>query len=131
MITLKELIGNNDFDELPPSTQSNLYELLSRINKVRVLWDKPMIVTSGLRSMEHHLEIYRKKGVTHVPMQSNHLYGRAVDISDVKRELQSWCKENVHALESIGIWMEDFRYTPTWLHFQIVAPKSGNRFFVP
>ena len=131
MIALREILGNQDIEELSPEIQSNLFELLSRVNKVRTAYNKTLIVTSGFRSMKHHLEIYKAKGVTKVPLQSNHLYGRAVDILDTKRELQAWCKANVPLLENIGLWMEDFRYTPNWVHVQIVPPASGNRFFIP
>jgi len=102
MITLKELIKDQDFDELDESIQSNLYELLNRINKIRTAYGKPMVVTSGLRTMEKHLAIYAAKGITDkskIPMRSNHLYGRAVDISDPNRELQKWIAENEHLLE--------------------------------
>ena len=113
---------------------SNLPILLERINKVRSAWGNPMTVTSGLRSMEDHLRIYREKGITDpskIPMGSSHLKGAACDIFDPKQELQAWCKANEKLLEEIGLWMEDFSATPNWVHFQIVAPRSGNRFFKP
>ena len=98
-----------------------------------------MSVTSGYRSEADHLRIYTEKAKkeckpfdkSKVPMGSQHLRGAAVDISDPNKELQSWCKENVKLLESAELWMEDFSATPNWCHFQIFAPKSGNRFFKP
>jgi len=134
MITLKELIKDQDFDELDESIQSNLYELLNRINKIRTAYNKPMIVTSGLRTMEHHLAIYAAKGITDkskIPMRSNHLYGRAVDISDPDRELQKWIENNVPLLEVVGLWCESFLFTKTWVHMQFNPPLSGRRFFIP
>lgn len=135
MITLGELLkGQCDIEELDETTKSNLYELLNRINKVRARYGFPMIVTSGYRTMQHHIDIYKKKGITDlskIPLKSNHLYGRAVDISDRNGQLQRWCLANVKILESIGLWMEHFSATKTWVHFQIVPPKSGNRFFMP
>jgi uncharacterized protein YcbK (DUF882 family) len=135
MITIRELLSNQcSFDDLDENIQSNITELHARINKVREAWGNPMVVTSGFRSMEHHLEIYRKKGITNkndIPMRSNHLSGKAVDISDVNCKLQKWCLENEFTLAKIGLWMEDFKYTQTWVHFQICPPKSGNRFFIP
>jgi hypothetical protein len=64
-------------------------------------------------------------------MKSRHLFGKAVDISDPKRELQAWCRTNEKLLEEIGLWCEDFNATPTWVHFQVESPKSGKRFFMP
>jgi len=81
MITLQELIKDTDFNSLDESVQYNLMELLNRINKVRAAYGSPMIVTSGLRTIEHHLEIYKKKGITDlrkIPMKSLHLSGACV-----------------------------------------------------
>jgi uncharacterized protein YcbK (DUF882 family) len=135
MISMDELLSNQAIlSDLDAATQNNLNDLLIKINKIRTSWAKPMKVTSGLRTMKHHLAIYAAKGITDkskIPMKSNHLYGRAVDISDPNRELQKWCKANEPLLVSIGLWMEDFSKTPTWCHFQTVAPASGNRWFMP
>jgi len=135
MISMDELLSNQaKLSELDAATQNNLNDLLIKINKIRTSWGKPMKVTSGLRTMQHHLAIYAAKGITdksRIPMKSNHLYGRAVDISDPNRDLQKWCKANEPLLVSIGLWMEDFSKTPTWFHFQTVSPVSGNRWFMP
>lgn len=93
-----------------------------------------MIVTSGLRSMEHHLDIYKAKGITdtkRIPMKSRHLYGLAVDISDPDRKLQTFINANIALLEKAGLYCESFVFTKTWVHFQTVAPISGRRFFMP
>lgn len=127
MISLKELIGSQDYNSLDKSIQDNLMDLLEKVNRIREAWGKPMIVTSGLRSMEDHLRIYRQKGITDlakIPMKSKHLFGQAVDISDPKRELQAWCKQNESLLQSIGVWMESFDTTTNWVHFQIVPYGS-------
>lgn len=134
MISIDELLsGQAKLGELPNDVQNNLQELLVKVNKVRSAYGKPMIVTSGLRTVKHHLEIYEKKGVypPHVPMKSNHLSGRAVDFADADGKLKAWVKQNVKLMEEIGLWMEDFSATKTWCHFQINPPKSGNRFFMP
>lgn len=138
MIELKELLDGADFSVLDKSIQANLMETLEKINKVRSKWNKPMTVTSPLRTMKHHLEIYAKKGVTDlskIPMKSKHLFGQAVDIADPKGELGAWCKANEAWLLSIGIWMEDLSVTKGWCHFQIVqygSWKPGkSMFFMP
>lgn len=134
MITIDELLSNQaSFDSLDKKVQDNLKELHKRINVVRLAYGKPMIVTSGLRTLKHHLEIYARKGIypPKVPMKSNHLSGRAVDFSDSDGKLKAWVKDNIKLMEEIGLWLEDFSATKTWCHFQINPPKSGNRFFLP
>lgn len=60
---------------------------------------------------------------------SKHMLCQAVDLEDVNRELVNWCLNNPDILASIGLWAEDPRDTPTWLHVQTVPPGSGMRFF--
>lgn len=134
MITMNELLSNQaTFDSLDNDVQENLNQLFLKVNIVRKEYGKPMIVTSGLRTKKHHLEIYAAKGIypPKVPMKSNHLYGRAVDFADGDGKLKKWILENIALMEEIGLWMEDFNATKTWVHFQINPPKSGNRFFKP
>lgn len=134
MITMNELLsGQATFDSLDKDVQENLNQLFLKVNIVRKEYGKPMIVTSGLRTKKHHLEIYARKGIypPKVPMKSNHLFGRAVDFADGDGKLKKWILENIALMEEIGLWMEDFNATKTWVHFQINPPKSGNRFFKP
>lgn len=137
MIKLEELNPKNV--KLSPEEQANLVILHDKINKIRNLWAKPMTVTSGFRSKEDHLRIYREKAYkanvkfdeTKVPMLSKHLFGQAVDIADPNGELAKWCHDNVKALEDAGLWCEATEDTHGWVHFQIEAPRSGVRFFKP
>ena len=133
-ISLKELIKDTNFSSLDKDLQGNLMTLLERINRVRDAYGKALIVTSGLRTKEDQIRIYKAKGITDmskIPMGSQHIKGGAVDISDPKKELQAWCLQNEAVLEKIGLWMESFDATPNWVHFQIVPPKSGSRWFKP
>lgn len=119
--------------EIPEEYKENLNILLERLNKLRTLWGKPMIVTSGFRTMESHIQIYKDKGITDlskIPMQSKHLYCQAVDISDPDFKLTEFCKENDSDMEEIGIWFEDDMSVKR-LHIQIIPPKSNNRWFKP
>jgi len=131
---MKELLsGQANFDDLDKDVQDNLNQLFLKVNIIRKEYGKPMIVTSGLRTKKHHLEIYARKGIypPKVPMKSNHLFGRAVDFADGDGKLKKWILENMKLIEEIGLYMEDFAATKTWVHFQINPPKSGNRFFKP
>ena len=134
MISLKELMGGADFNMMPSDHRGNIMDLLKKINDVRSAYGKPMTVTSGYRSMAQHLAIYKKKGITDqskIPMKSKHLFGQAVDIYDPNKQLQKWVLANIPLLEKAGLWCEDFSATPNWVHFQIVPPFSGKRFFKP
>lgn len=127
MISLKEILGNVDFNVLPKQQQGDVMILLERINKVRAAYGKSMTPSSGYRSMEDHLRIYKEKGITDfskIPMKSKHLFGQAVDIADPKQELQKWCKANEKMLNDIGLWLEDFSATKNWVHFQMVPYGS-------
>jgi uncharacterized protein YcbK (DUF882 family) len=130
MITLQELNPKNfPVKEL---VAKNLLLLLDKMNIVRKAYGKPMIVSSGLRTMPDHLRIYANKGITDknkIPMKSKHLFGQACDISDPSGKLMAWCKANVAVLEEAGLWCEDG--TVGWVHFQSVPPGSGKRFFLP
>lgn len=138
MFIMKELLQGASFDAQSPEIQANLLILLEKMNKVRLLYNKPMNVTSGLRTLDHHIQVYKDLAkqrniefdIKQVPMGSLHLKGAAVDISDPKGELYAWCQEHKADLESIGLWMEIKDDQPR-VHFQITAPRSGNRFFKP
>lgn len=139
--SMKELLGpNTNIADVPIAHQHNLEELKKKLNQVRSLYGKPMIVTSGYRNKVDHVRIYseinakrKKEGKPELPIPtlSKHLIGCAADIHDPKQTLQKWCLENVAKLEEIGLWMEDFSATKTWVHFQTRPPKSGKRFFLP
>ena len=135
MITMKEL--NPKGYALTEEQEFNLKILHERVNRVRALYGKPMIITSGVRSIEHHKRVYLEKAkkaglqTVRIPMGSMHLKGAACDVYDPNRELQKWCLENAGVLAEIGLWMEHFSVTPNWVHFQIFPPKSGKRFFYP
>ena len=129
MITLKELNPKNY--PVTPEIEENLQKLHKAMNIIRSAYGKPMIVTSGLRDVEHHKNIYRKKGISEdkIPMGSKHLVGAACDIYDPTGELHQWCRDNPEILEQAGVWLETRQ--GNWQHFQIEPPKSGNRWFNP
>lgn len=129
--------------ETTVESQMNLETLAFKLNKLEAAYEadtgrKLGVCTSGLRNMADHLRIYRAKNSAlkaaglpevKVPMESKHLYGQAVDISDPDGALWAWVKINLPLMKEIGLWME----APDGVkrvHFQIVPPKSGNRVFI-
>lgn len=131
MIKLQELNPKNfPLDDIQ---KKNIETLLHRMNQVRIIYNKPMFITSGVRSIEDHIRIYKEKGITDkskIPMKSMHLIGAACDVLDTDGKLMEWCRTNEHHLSAIGLWIEDDPSTPR-VHLQIFSPKSGNRFFKP
>ena len=128
MITKKELLMGRDVQfpkEYTKEISDNLDKLLLAINKVRKAYGKPMTVSSGWRPAAVNGRI------ANAAVKSNHMLGLAVDISDPKGEVMAWILANMKLIVACGLYIEDFRHTPTWVHFQIVAPKSGSRIFVP
>lgn len=127
MLTMKELIGNAGPGDISEDAQHNLDTLLEKMNEVRTAYAQPMTVTSGFRTMKHHLEIYAAKGITDktkIPMASKHLFGQAVDIADSNGSVRKWVLENLDLMKKIGFWFEALESTPNWVHFQIVPYKS-------
>ena len=125
IIHMTELLSNNSLDDQTEETKNNLEILLTKINLIRHEYGHPMIVTSGLRNMVHHLEIYAAKGITDrskIPMGSQHLKGGAADIYDKDGKFYLWCKENEKFLEEVGVWLETRQ--GNWQHLQIAPFKS-------
>jgi len=63
--------------------------------------------------------------------QSRHITAEAVDLPDRDRTLATWCADNLDIARELGIYYEDFRWTPTWVHMQIVPPKSNKVVYIP
>lgn len=127
MISMKEL--NPHGYPVNDVIEKNLKILHERMNELREAYGKPMVVTSGLRSDEKQAELIAqgKSKAT----ASKHLAGAACDILDRNGKLGVWCLNNEDVLRRIGLWCEHPDYTKGWVHFQIMAPKSGKRFFIP
>lgn len=139
MITFVEIVGNTPLWQIPLDHQINIEKLLKKMNLIRLHWAKPMIVTSGYRTREDHNRIYeeinRKRAEKkllpkRIPLASKHLKGQAVDISDSDGSLYRWCMENEALLVQVGLWCE-VKDDQARVHFQIVPPLSGRRFFIP
>lgn len=138
-ITMDEYLGTSGpIANLSPELQGNANTLIPKINELLSSFGEKRNVTSGLRSMEHHLEIYRIKNEQRhanglasvkVPLSSAHLSAQAVDLEDKDRCLTNWCLLNLVILERCGLWMEDPSSATTWVHLQCRPTK--NRVFIP
>lgn len=125
--TVKELLnaGTHKWkeSEVDTVTLRNLEDLCRKINALG--YQPPMRASSCLRSLKDQQRINPSA------MGSSHLYGSAVDIADPKGELKKWLETRYGELVNCGLYMEDPKSTPTWVHLQIYAPKSMNRIFKP
>ena len=127
-ISKEELLKGRDTEYASDYTQEisdNLDKLLIPMNQIRNEWGQPMIVDSGWRPPS--INAATPGAAAH----SKHMIGLAVDIADPDGKLMEWVLANLSLMKELDIYFEDFRYTPSWVHFQLGAPASGHRIFVP
>lgn len=112
MITRAEVLMGRDREyPLSPQLEQNLEDLLRRLNNVRALYGKPMLVTSGYRPGGYN----RAAGGA---AKSCHLICKAADFSDPDGELAKWLLNNLDVLVEEGLWLENPKYTKGWVHLQ-------------
>lgn len=127
MIDIKEL-NPHDYPTTPV-IDKNLEILFERLCEAQAAYGVMFKLTSGLRSdAQQALLIQMGKSKAKF---SKHLIGAAADVYDPDGHLGAWVMDNLPFMAGIGLWVEDPKYTPGWVHFQCVAPKSGNRVFIP
>lgn len=127
-ISKDELLKGRDKkypDEYTKDVSNNLDKLLIPLNKIRDAYGKPMLVTSGWRPNELNMH------VAGAAAHSKHTLGLAADIQDSDGELLKWVLNNLGLMKQLNIYLEDFRWTPSWIHFQLGPPMSGHRVFIP
>lgn len=127
--TLTELLnaGSHKWKEsdVDVVVKRNLEDLIRKVNALG--YQPPMRASSCLRSIKDQQRINPKA------MGSSHLYGCAVDIADPTGTLANWLQglDGQRRLIECGLWMENPASTKGWVHLQIFAPKSMNRYFNP
>ena len=128
MLAKSELLMGRDVQYPNDYTQEisdNLDKLLISMNQVRTAWATPMIVNSGWRPPSINA------ATPGAAKASKHMIGLAVDIADPDGKLWTWVLQNLDLMQQLGLYFEDKRWTPNWVHFQLGAPGSGKRIFVP
>ena len=146
-MTPKEMIGRfeNDFNELPKESQQaywkNMLLTCSKTGQLLSLSGMTAMMTSGWRPAWHNAQVGGAK-------KSKHLFGQAVDLFDPDKKLGEWAMQNLGLLREVGVYMEALEYVDPidgkkkgthanddpnerWVHFQSIAPKSGNIVFQP
>ncbi len=106
--------------------QQNAIELLRRVNGLLAeLGINKVNISSGWRPPA---ENNKYKGAK----SSAHLLGMAVDIKDPSnKQLANKILSNKNLLDKYDLYMENPRYTSTWVHLQSRRVPSGNRVFIP
>lgn len=125
LITKEEILGKYPVSDLTPAILANIAKLLDELNKLRIKYGKPMIVSSGLRTQQANDQL------SNAGKKSAHLTGEACDFHDLDRSITNWILANNHILEECNLYMEEPSATPTWVHLSIRRPASGNRIFKP
>lgn len=113
--------------DLSQELQQNLATLEQRVNALLadIAYAGPVRVTSGYRPVALNATI------ANAGANSWHTKCAAVDLADADGKLWAALIANVEVCKKHKIWLEDKRWTPTWVHLQIYPPKSGKRIFVP
>lgn len=128
-MNIKELVTREELNprgyKLSPEQECNLVRLHLAVNVLRFECGIPFLITSGARSKEDQLRINPKSP------NSAHTLAAACDIADSDRRIWDWLMGNIELVADNGVYLESKVYTPRWVHMQVIAPKSGNRVFLP
>ena len=132
MITLSEYWQGRDVEyaaECTDEIKANAAETVKRVNKFLTYAEKDGIICTKVSSG------WRPDGVNSATKNaakgSNHLTAKACDLYDPDRKLAQWMITNKSNLSLCTLWSEDPRWTPTWLHLQILPPASGKLVYIP
>ena len=132
MITLEEYYMGRDraYDlELTHSHRFYADQLLSRVNDLLNIFHADHGYYPGVRSGWRPASV--NAVVPHASKKSKHITCQAIDLADNSGTLKQWTLKNLNLCERYGIWVESPEFTPTWVHWQSLPPKSGHRVFIP
>lgn len=127
-ISKDELLMGRDkkyADEYTQEISDNLDKLLIPMNQIRAAYNKPMIVSSGWRPAAINAK------TPGAAKTSKHMIGLAADIVDTDGNLRKWVLQNLQLMKDLDIYLENFNFTPGWVHFGLGPPNSGKRIFIP
>lgn len=135
MITVEQYFMGRDLEyssECSEAIRNNAAETVRLTNQLKSL----AMIRDGFTFPDNEVASgWRPAAVndatSHAAAHSRHLTAQALDTHDPERLFARWCLRNLNELETIGLWMEDPRWTPTWVHLQTQPPGSGHRIFIP
>lgn len=123
---------------LTPTLRDNAAETCRRWNVfLKAFYESTGINHRGVRSGWRPQAINER--TPGAAPDSRHMTCEALDGEDPDKAMAAFAMANVELVSVIGLWFEDpfakkpdgALYTPTWLHGQIVPPRSGRRFYLP
>lgn len=109
--------------------QANGAETVEQVNKLLAFAEANGIVRDGVASGWRPAAV--NDATSNSAALSKHLFALACDVRDENRALAQWCVSNKAKLVLCELWMEDPRWTPAWVHLQVVPPGSGKRIYIP
>jgi hypothetical protein len=137
MITLAQYVGvHAKSKDWTAPRQLNANALLQRANALMLLAqadgvDFPTNPKTQSQISGQTFGGFRPQNCPQGAPNSNHKDGKGVDLYDPANEIDAWCLGNLDKLEQCEIWIESPTKTNTWSHWQSVAPRSGNRVYMP
>lgn len=126
----KFLMGRIKVEDLTPEMKADSADLLDKVNALLADFYKAFpelqarYITSGYRTPEANAAAGGKP-------KSKHMLCQAVDIADADKKLGQWLTMFPDVLIRHDLYMEAKASTPTWVHLQIIPPKSKKRIFLP
>lgn len=111
-------------NDLTSDVDANATKLLEAVNTFLTNYRPIIIISSGWRPKSYNTKIGGAPS-------SNHITGLAIDIKDTDNSVFKYVLKNLDLAQQLGLYFEHKNFTPTWVHIQLVRPKSGKRIFVP
>lgn len=109
--------------------RGNAHVLITKVNALLAEIDLPEAqqprINSGWRSTRYNAT------VPGAAPNSKHITGQAIDLADDDGMLDDYLFARPQRLIDHGLYLEHPASTRRWTHLQSVAPRSGNRIFMP
>jgi len=126
-ITMLECLKGRDKlypKEYNKTIEMNLFKTIQTVDEFLKDYNGSIVVTSGWRDQASN------KAAGGAP-SSKHCTGEAIDIQDKDGSLRKYVLANLDKAQELGLFFEDFRATPIWVHMQISPVRSGHRIYIP
>lgn len=137
MITLTQYVGiHKDSADWSRPRQAAAIVLCDKVNKLMTVAMTGGIVfpVNPKTNCQISGEIYGGFRPQDCPIGapgSSHKIGKGVDIFDIGGKFAAWCVVNKAQLATLGLYMENPKVTPGWVHLQTREVPSGNIIFNP
>jgi hypothetical protein len=130
-------MGRDKEYPLTIDTALNAAKILAAANYVRGVYGHSLLCSSGYRPGRFNQAAGGAENSDHLRFQALDLQN--IDLPRVKRIIHgeeftithfaNWCLDNLQILEDCGLYMEDPRWTPTWVH--LTTQKKSQTVFIP